>query len=205
MNAPPRITGAGGTSEGRRIRIPAVTQGVNARASGLKRVLTGACHSIPRGFLCGFARSSLLMTTRLANKGRKVACQYYGTMLLLAALAACAPSRPIMSIMSEQEVRECEAQGGSVEPAYALHHCVFSEPEAPPSPNATTERAEGQAQFSRSTDFPRRSGQRSAVARARVGRSGPRHGSGFVCATRMPRRVSSRGEERYAAGEALND
>jgi hypothetical protein len=52
-----------------------------------------------------------------------------------------------MSIMSEQEVRECEAQGGSVEPAYALHQyvCLFSEPETPPNPNATTERAEGPA------------------------------------------------------------
>jgi len=36
-----------------------------------------------------------------------------------------------MSIMSEREVRECEAKGGSVEPAYALRQyvCLLPEPE----------------------------------------------------------------------------
>ncbi len=54
--------------------------------------------------------------------------------LMLTLAAACAPTRPIMSIMNEQEVRECEAQGGSVQPAYALHQyvCLFDSGVSPP-------------------------------------------------------------------------
>jgi hypothetical protein len=57
--------------------------------------------------------------------------------LMLTLLAACAPTRPAMSTMNEREVRECEAQGGSVQPAYALHQyvCYFSGPETQPAPS----------------------------------------------------------------------
>lgn len=46
--------------------------------------------------------------------------------------SACAPTRPLMTIMNEREVKECEAAGGSVEPAYALHQhvCLFDDESA---------------------------------------------------------------------------
>jgi len=81
------------------------------------------------------------------NTDRKLARKFAGAVVMVAALGACAPSRPIMSIMSEQEVRECEAQGGSVQPAYALHQyvCFFSGSETASSPSVTTERPKSQA------------------------------------------------------------
>lgn len=47
--------------------------------------------------------------------------------------SACALTKPAMAIMNEREVEECEAAGGSVQPAYALHTyvCFFGEEPAP--------------------------------------------------------------------------
>lgn len=52
---------------------------------------------------------------------------------LLWLASACAPTRPVMAILNEREVNECEAAGGSVEPAYALHQyvCLLDEKRAP--------------------------------------------------------------------------
>jgi hypothetical protein len=47
-------------------------------------------------------------------------------------VVGCATADQPMRLMTEQETSECEAQGGTIEPAYALNEYVCLLPAEPP-------------------------------------------------------------------------
>ena len=55
--------------------------------------------------------------------------QAFLSVVVIAALAACATQPPPMHVPTEAEQRACEAQGGTIEPAFALNEYVCLLPE----------------------------------------------------------------------------